>query len=216
MKACDSEATERGPARPSRAQRAALPGSGPPPLCVGSAPGGGGVPLGQHPLPQVRTLNLGQREALHARGRREVGVDAPACQPLEHAREDGAEQAGAAADVRVGVDLDQPRVHLLVEQEVPAEDLEGVALALRVQLPPHGVERRHHDPLDLVHDVTGVGAVGVELLEENRQLVHAQVVALLHRLVLVELILVEHLAPLLVLLLHRVVGQVDEEVVDVV
>ena len=47
--------------------------------------------------------------------------------------------------------LNEPDVEVFVDEKVPPEDLEGVLLAVGVQLLPHALERRHHD-------LPGVGA----------------------------------------------------------
>ena len=63
--------------------------------------------------------------------------------------------------------LNEPDVKVLVDQEVPAEDLERVFLAVGVELLPHPLERRHHDLPGVAICISGVGVsisgVGVSI-----------------------------------------------------
>lgn len=64
--------------------------------------------------------------------RREDGVDGYSNHVLQHGRDDLGQHTAIDCDARIGVGLDQVRLHLAVQHEVQSEYLETVLLPLRV------------------------------------------------------------------------------------
>lgn len=89
------------------------------------------------------------------------------------------EERASLLEARIRVDLDEPRLELVVDHEVVAEDLEAVAFALRVQLARVDRLERHNDD---VADFAKVNLKEVNvlagLLEVFLRFLEAQLVAL--------------------------------------
>lgn len=123
---------------------------------------------------------------------------------VEHARKQLAQECARLLQAWIRIDLDQPRAHVFVYHEVVAQDLESVLLEVRVQSAVVDTLQRHQNDLEnlIIIYFVEVNVQSFLSLQQFASLIETQLVALLE------------FSVVLVVLLHRVVGQVDEGLVD--
>jgi hypothetical protein len=136
---------------------------------------------------ETRVLLLAPEHLVH---REEEGV-------VEHAGEEFLEDRRGLFDAWVGVDLNEPRVAVLIEHEVIAKHLKAKAAFLLVDFLPHAQSTDLNDGFNLVHKLVIVFAPDFEqILEVAKGQLVAQLV----------------FTVVLVVFLHCVISEVDVQI----
>lgn len=125
---------------------------------------------------------------------------------FEHARQVRLQHLGALLEARICVHLDEPRVEVLVQNKVVAEQLKAVLALVRVNCATHRVERLDDHGLHSRNDVFENVDAAVRLLLHEKLLEPRvrQLIAILELSIAIEL------------LLDGVISQMNRSVIDVV
>lgn len=123
---------------------------------------------------------------------------------IDHSCQELFEQGGSFLETRISVDLDQPRLQIIIDHKVVSKYLEAVSLAVRIQLVPRfdALETHHDYVLDRAAHQAGEVTLNSSLAENLPGRFKAQLVAFLE------------LTVARAILLDCVVREVDERLID--
>ena len=136
---------------------------------------------------------------------RERNVDSELQHVLDHPRQQALEQLTRLFEARVGVHFDQPRVEVFVEDEVIAKEFETELAPVRIQCLSHCIESLQDNFVHLWNQVlehahTTLRVVLINIVLEHREAQHISIF---------------EVAIILCMLLHCIVREVHESIVNV-